>query len=109
MPIRVSDLFPSMLKAARESLEKDWPKAKDYAEPELKKLAQSLVDIAKLTALGKVNPQQAAGLLQIHRNATMTVLLTIEGLGLIAVENALNSALSAVRQLVNAAAGIRLL
>lgn len=52
---------------------------------------------------------QAQALLQIHRNTTQTVLLTIEGLGVIAVENAINAALSAVATAVNKAAGLALL
>ena len=107
--LKMADIVPSMLSAARDSLKKDWPTVKDFAEPEVKRLAQSLIDITRLTIAGKINQQQAAGLLQIHRNSAMTVLLTIEGLGLIAVQNALNSAMSAVRTVVNTALGFRLL
>lgn len=109
MTLSASDLIQSMTKAAKDSLAKDWPKAKDYAEPEMKKLAQSLVDITGLAAQGKVNKQQAQALLQIHKNTTMMVLLTIKGLGIIAVEDAINAALSAVGDAVNAAAGLIIL
>lgn len=107
--MKVSDILAPMVTAAKDSMGKDWPKVKDYGEPELKKLAQSLVDITKLTTSGKVNTQQAKALLRIHRNTTMIVMLTIEGLGVIAVENAINAALDAARKAVNTAAGIALL
>ena len=107
--LRVTDLLDSMMGAARESLVEDWPRARDYARPELKKLAQSLIDITRLAVIGKVNRQQAKALLRIHRNTTLTVMLTVEGLGVIAVENAINAALAAVRDTVNAVTPFRLL
>ena len=109
MDLKTGELAAQMTEAAIRSFGADWPKAKDYARAELKKLAQSLIDIAKLIAAGKVNKQQAQALLQIHRNTTQTVLLTIEGLGVIAVENAINAALGAVATAVNKAAGLALL
>lgn len=101
-------LVEDMVAAAKGSLGKDFPKAKDFAKPELSKLAQSLLDIAELSAAGKISPQEATALLEIHRNTTRIVLLTIKGLGLIAVENAINAALGAVRDTVNGAIGFAL-
>jgi hypothetical protein len=107
--LRVSDILPEMLAAAKDSLGEDWPNVKDYAKIELRKLAQSMVDIAKLAATGKVNGKQAKVLLRIHRNTTMVVMLTVQGLGVITVENAINAALKAVRDTVNGALPFRLL
>ena len=106
--LRMADILESMMGAARESLGEDWPRGRDYAKLELKKLAQSLIDITRLAATGKINRQQAQALLQIHRNTTLTVMLTVEGLGVIAVENAINAALTAVREVVNGVVGWRL-
>lgn len=69
----------------------------------------ALVDIAQLAVLKKVKKQQAQALMRIHKNTTTMVLLTIEGLGIIAVENAVNAALSAVGDAINAAAGLKIL
>lgn len=109
MSLKLSDLISPMLAAAKGSLKKDWPKVKHYAEPEFKKLAQSLIDITKLLTTGELNGRQAKALFQIHRNTTQMVLLCIEGMGIIAVENAINSAIKAVRDIINTAAGIRIL
>lgn len=109
MALKVSDIVTPMIAAAKKSFGKDWKDVKDYGEPEMKKLAQSLVDITRLAAAGKVNAQQAKALMRIHRNTTMIVMLTIEGLGVIAVENAINAALNAARTAVNTAAGIAVL
>ncbi len=109
MGLKVSDLFKSMVEAAKDSFAEDWPKAQEYAKPEFKRLAQSLVDISKLVMNDTINQQQAKALLQIHKNTTLMVLLTIEGLGLIAVENAMNAAIKTVQETINRAAGITLL
>jgi hypothetical protein len=109
MALKVSDIFSDMLSAARESFADSWPKVRDYARPEMKKLAQSLVDITRLAAQGKVNKQQAKALLNIHANTAKMVMLTVEGLGLIAVENAINAAFKAAADAVNAAAGLKIL
>jgi hypothetical protein len=109
MSLVLSELKTSMVVAARDSLKKDWPKARDFADAEFRKLAQSLKDIAVLAADAKVNTKQAKALLQIHANTTRMVLLTVKGLAKIAVDKAINAALGAVREAVNAAAGIALL
>ena len=101
--LSIKKLVADMLGAVKASLGKDWPKAKDFAKPEFQRLAASLVDIGRLALAGKVNEQQARALLAIHRNTTQIVLLTIEGLGVIAVENAINSALDTIRTTVNRA------
>lgn len=109
MPLNVGALASEMLGAATKSLGADAKKASDFAQVEFSKLAQSLIDIVKLIESHKINEQQARALLQIHRNTTQIVLLTIKGLGIIAVENAINAALSSVATAVNKAAGFALL
>jgi len=101
--LSVGDLVSDMLQAVKASLGKDYSKVKDFARPEVQRLARSVVDIAKLVAAGKVTKQQAKSLVAIHKNTTRVVFLTIEGLGIIAVENALNAAIGAIRDTVNGA------
>ncbi len=108
MALTTADILKPMLAAAERSLAEDWAKARDYSGPEFKRLAASLVDITKLVAAGKVNQRQAKALLQIHRNTTQTVLLTVEGLGVIAVQDAINAALATARDTINTAVGFRL-
>jgi hypothetical protein len=107
--LSVAGLVTDMLDAVKASLGKDFSKTKDFAKPELQRLARSLVDITKLVVAGKVTDQQARALVAIHRNTTQIVLLTIEGLGIIAVENATNAAIDAIRTTVNRAAKFALL
>jgi len=107
--MKADELGKEMLAAAKKSLAKDWGKGEAYATPELKRLATCLVDIHALKSQGTVDEQQAKALLRIHRIATESVLLTIEGLGIIAVENAINAAFAAVKETVNKAIGFVLL
>jgi hypothetical protein len=107
--LSIDALVESMVAAARDSLGRDWSKARKFAEPQLDNLARSLVSIGQMTAEGAITAQEAAALLEVHKNTTRTVLLTSKGLGLLAVENAINAALGAVRDTVNGAIGVALL
>lgn len=104
----VAELATSMVQAARGSLGKDWGKARGFAEPELSKLATSLQDIARMALSGEITELEARSLLEIHKNTTRTVLLSVKGLGLLAVENAINAALGAVKDVINGAVGVAL-
>jgi hypothetical protein len=105
MSLNVSELAGRMLGAAQEALSAKWPEIKDYAEGETQKLAQSLVTIEKLHLSGQITEEQARLHLDIQKNASRTVLLTVEGLGLLAVEQAINAALRVVKDTVNTALG----
>jgi hypothetical protein len=105
----VGPLVESMVAAARASLGRDWSKARAFAEPQFDNLARSLVSIGELTLEGTITAQEAAALLEIHKNTTRIVLLTVRGIGLLAAENAINAALGAVRDRVNRAIGFALL
>jgi hypothetical protein len=98
-----------MLAAAHGVLKKRWPRVRDYASQELKKLAQDIAFIEEQVALGKMTEQQAKLHFGIQRNAARTVLLTIEGIGLLAAEEAINAALKVVSKSVNTALGFVLL
>ncbi|UCC71430.1 MAG: hypothetical protein JSV86_13670 [Gemmatimonadota bacterium] len=108
MAIKVSSLAKEMFEASRTVLEDSWPEIKDYAKAEFKKIAESMAMIARLRAAGKLTQKKARLHLEIQKNASRMVLLTVEGLGIIAVERAINAALGAVRDTVNTAVGFRL-
>lgn len=105
MKIDVDKLLKGMLTAASDVLKKKWPKAKDYAENEFRKLLLEAQHIAQLKADGKITEQEAAYLMDLQRNASRVVLLTIEGLGILAVEEAINAAMAVVRDTINSALG----
>jgi hypothetical protein len=64
---------------------------------------------ATLKATGKINDEQAKLHIEIQKNATRTVLLTVEGLGIVTVDAAINAALDAVKDSVNTAVGFVLI
>ena len=109
MSLNVSALAERMLAAAQEVLAAKWPEIKEYADSETKKLAQSLVAIEKLRLSGQLTEEQARLHLDIQKNASRTLLLTLEGLGLLAAEQAINAALRAVKDTVNTALGFVLI
>ena len=109
MALKASELVRSMVAAARGQLDERWPELREYAEAEAKKLAQTLLMIEKLKLRGKINKRQAELLLDIQRNTSRSVILTIEGLGLLAAEAAINAALDSITDTVNGAIGWRLL
>ncbi len=109
MALDTSEIVQKMVQAAANSLKNSWPSIKDFAETEFKNLAETLALIVRLRAEGKITEEQAKLHLQIQKNTTRMVLLTAEGLALLAVEGAINAALSVVREGVNTAVGFVLL
>lgn len=107
--IDVAQLLEEMLAAAESVLKKQWPKSKDYAESEFKKIGESIAFIESQRALGKMTPEQARLHLDLQKNASRAVLLTLEGLGIVAVEAAVNAALAVIKDTVNKALGFALL
>lgn len=105
MEIDIEKLLKAMLEAASGVLKNHWPKAKDYTENEFRKLLLEAQHIAKLKAEGKITEQEAAYLMDLQRNASRAVLLAIEGLGILAVEAAINAALAVVGDTINSALG----
>lgn len=109
MDLEISELSRRLIETARTSLGRDWRAARRLARPELARLAQVLVEIGEMAARGEITKEEAQSLLRIHRNTTVTVLLTVRGLGILAVESAVNEGLSVVRDAVNGRFGITLL
>lgn len=103
------DLIRRMINAAEKQLGAAWIDAKPYAEQEFKKLTFNIQFLAERKARGELTVEQARLYFEIYLSATRIVLLTIEGLALLAVENAINAALEIARQVVNTALGWRLL
>ncbi|MDI6765423.1 MAG: hypothetical protein QME52_01120 [Bacteroidota bacterium] len=98
-----------MIDAVRDALDKKVPEIRDYAESEGKKLGECIITIEKMYIEGKISQEQAQLLLDIQKNAMRTVLLTVEGIGILAAEQAINAALNVVKDTVNTALGFTLI
>lgn len=109
MSLDVPAMSAEMVVAFREVLSGKWPEVKDYVETESKKLAENFAMIEKLRLAGEINEEQARLHHEIQKNAARAVLLTVEGLGLLAVEQAINAAMDVLRDTVNGALDFALL
>jgi hypothetical protein len=107
--ISASQLASQMLAAALPVLEKGADNVESFAELEFTKLAQTMVSLGEQLAAGEITQVQASLLLDMQKHAARTVLLTIEGLGILAVEQAINAALAVVKTAVNAALGFAII
>jgi hypothetical protein len=101
----VEKLVQLMSGAAVGVLRKEWPAVRSYAETEFRKLGETVKLIAEQAAAGEISEEEAALLLDMQRNAMRSVLLTVEGIGILAAEQAINAALDAARAPINAAVG----
>ncbi len=109
MALNVAKLASQMLGAALPLLEKDAEGAGPFAKTEFLKIAQTIGGINDGVADGQINQQQAVLLLDMQTLASRNVLLTLKGLDLLAVEDAINAALGVVKGIVNTALGFTLI
>jgi hypothetical protein len=107
--INVSELVKKMLEAAEGALKEKWPYTKNYAESEFKKIGESIVFIQNEVLAGKMSEERAGMHIEIQKNAARMVLLSLEGLGILAVEAAINAALAVIKETVNTALDFALL
>ena len=101
----VESLVRVMSDAAVGVLRQKWPTVRRYAETEFRKLGETVKLIADEAAAGEISEEEAMLLLDMQKNAMRSVLLTVEGLGILAAEQAINAALDAARAPITAAVG----
>jgi len=107
--IDFAEIFNDMVGAAKNSLKDKWTDIRDLATSSIRTLAQNIVDIEKMKASGTITNEQARLMIGIQQDAFKIVLLSEEGLGLLAVEAALNAVLKVIRATVNTALGFTLI
>jgi len=89
MALDVATLLESMLAAAEGPLKAGWATAEPLAKTQFTNIAQQIVDIEAQLATGQITPAQAPLLLDMQKQAAQAALLTVEGIGLLAVQNAI--------------------
>ena len=109
MSLDVDALTKSMLDGAREAVSNRWPQLRAMAEVEMRKLAQSLIDVHQLLEAGDIDEKRARLVVRIHQNGARSVLCTVRGLGVLAAEQATEAAVAAVARLVNGVVKFKLL
>lgn len=109
MSIDFAKLGTDMGVAFLTNLKDKAPEIETYAKSEGVKMAQCLVTITSLFVAGTIDKDEANIQLDIQKQATRSILLTIEGLGALAVEAAINAALSLAKDAVNSVLGFPLI
>lgn len=109
MTFDLETLTKSMLDGAREAVSDRWPQLRALAEVEMRKLAQTLIDVHQLLEAGDIDEKRARVIVRIQQNTARSVLCTVRGLGVLAAEQATEAAVAAVARLVNAAVKFKLL
>jgi hypothetical protein len=109
MTLDIAALLESMGTAAAGVLQNKWPSVRSFATSEFQKIAQTVVSIGEGVASGEITKDQAPILLDMQKNASRAVLAAVEGMTLIAAEQAINAAFAAVKGPINAFVGFALL
>ncbi|MFX6133622.1 hypothetical protein ABTF13_16165 [Acinetobacter baumannii] len=109
MSIQFEEIFQIMVNSAQKSFKQHWPTIKDYATGEFDKLATTIVNIEFLLKTGQISAGEASILLEMQKNTARAVMLALKGMTLLMVEQAINDALDAVKNIVNNSLGFAFL
>ena len=109
MNLDIGSISQTMIDAVRAALGERWSAIRAIAEPELRKLAQTLEDVRQLQADGKVDANRAFQIVEIQRNTALSVLRTIGGLGVLTARKAVDAAAHAAGDVVNRLVGFKLI
>ena len=109
MGFDIVEIAKRIFQALKGQLSEQFIVVEDYAEYESKKIADTIGMIQKLVLKAKISEEEAKLLLQMQINSTKTILLSVEGLDLITVQRAINTAMSSIRDDVNYSIGFNLL
>ena len=109
MSIDIPSLTSTMIAGVRKAISDRWPVIRAVAEPELRKIAQTIEDASQLYAEGVITADRAAQIVEMQRNTAMSVVRTVEGLGIQTARQALDAAAHAAGAVVNRLLGFKLL
>lgn len=98
-----------MMAAAKTELSTaKWRLVREYAEIEFQNLQTTALKLAEMFAAGRINEERAQLHIQLQQASFKTMLLTVQGVGLVEVEKMLNAAIRAVLAVVNSKVGFTL-
>ena len=109
MNIDVEALGTGMIAAAREVVATRWPALRALAEVEMRRLAMSLHDVARLLQDGAITAERARHLVHIHQRTARSVMTTAKGLGLKTAKDVTGAALRSASSIINRVVGFNLL
>jgi hypothetical protein len=109
MNLDIGSITGTMITGVRHAIGDRWSTIREVAEPELRKLAETLEDVQQQYADGKISADRAIQLVGMQRNAALSVLATAQGLGVLTAREALNAAARAAGNVVNRLVGFNLI
>ena len=101
----IAQVVNEMLQAALPYLSKGGQQASSYASHEFQQYIVNVEHVQNMAEEGKVTDQEAQYLVDQYKLSMRAVLLAIEGLGVIAAQNAINAAIDVLNSALNAALG----
>lgn len=102
-------LLQKMIPAAKDSLGHEWNIVSQLAVSSLTTLSQNVADISEMAANGTISMERAQLMIDMQKAAFKTLMLSEEGLGLLAVEAALNAVIDVIRSTINTTIGLAIL
>lgn len=107
--INLSDLLKEMSEVSKKILKAKWKKVRPMAELQLKSILHNLEQIAALKIKGKITEEQARLHIKIQKESIRTILLSFEGIGIVAAEQVINETLAVIKNTANKYIGWKLL
>lgn len=101
----ITQVVNNMLQAAIPHLAKGGQQAAEFASHEFQQFIINIEHIQTMAEEGKVSDEEAQFLVEQYKLSIKAVLLTVEGLGMIAAQKAINAALDVLKNALNAALG----
>ncbi len=99
----ISKVVTDMLQAALPFLSKGGQKASLYATHEFQQYIINLQHIQEMTEDNKITPEEAQFLVEQYKLSMKAVLLAVEGLGAVAVQQAINAAIDVLNKALDTA------
>jgi transcription initiation factor IIE alpha subunit len=107
--INLPDILNEMSEVSKKILKSNWKKVRPMAELQLKSILHNLEQIAELKIKGKITEEQAKLHLKIQKESIRTILLSFEGIGIVAAEQVINESLAVIKNTANKYIGWKLL
>lgn len=107
--VDIQALGTAMIDAARNALAGHGTEFQAIAETEFRRLAGALNDTGLLLVRGEIDRDSAQRLLNIHRLSIRSVLRSVEGMTLLAAEQAVQAAMRTAAGTLNRATGFKLI
>lgn len=105
----VEALGAEMLTAARAALADRAPALQSTVEMELRRLAGALADVGVLLGKGEIDHDRARKMIDIYRLAVRSVLRSVEGLSLVAADQAMQAVMRVAGAVLNRVIGVNLI